>query len=42
MMPTSTTGVLGDFYLPDEALAAAARVRDAGWTHFDIDRKSVV
>ena len=36
MMPTSTTGVLGDFYLPDEALAAAARVRDAGWTHFDM------
>ena len=36
MMPTSTTGVLGDFYLPDDALAAAARVRDAGWTHFDM------
>lgn len=36
MMPTSTTGVLGDFYLPADALAAAERVRDAGWTHFDM------
>lgn len=36
MMPTSTTGILGDFYLPDDALAAAKRVRDAGWTHFDM------
>jgi len=36
MTPTSNTGVLGDFYLPDDALAAAARVRDAGWTHFDM------
>lgn len=36
MMPTSTTGVLGAFYLPDEALAAAARARAAGWTHFDM------
>ncbi len=36
MTPTSTTGVLGDFYLPADALAAAARVREAGWTHFDM------
>ncbi|MFN7983755.1 MAG: DUF3341 domain-containing protein [Vicinamibacterales bacterium] len=36
MTPTSNTGVLGDFYLPDDALAAAARARDAGWTHFDM------
>ena len=28
--------MLGDFYLPDDALAAAARARDAGWTHFDM------
>ena len=35
MTPTSPTGVLGAFHLPDEALAAAERVRDAGWTHFD-------
>lgn len=35
MMPTSSTGVLGDFYEPDDALAAAAKVRAAGWTHFD-------
>ena len=36
MMPLSTTGVLGDFYLPDDALAAAERVKAAGWTHFDM------
>ena len=36
MLPISTTGVLGDFYMPGEALAAAERVRAAGWTHFDI------
>ena len=36
MMPTSTTGVLGDFYLPSDALAAAPRVREAGWTQFDM------
>lgn len=36
MMPISTTGVLGDFYLPDDALAAAERVKAAGWTHFDM------
>ncbi len=35
MMPTSTTGVLGHFYEPADALAAAAKVRDAGWKHFD-------
>ena len=35
MMPTSTKGVLGHFCEPDEALAAAAKVRDAGWKHFD-------
>lgn len=35
MVPTSTTGVLGDFYEPDDALDAAAKVRAAGWTHFD-------
>jgi hypothetical protein len=35
MLPTSTTGLLADFYVPDDALAAAARVRAAGWTHFD-------
>ena len=35
MMPTSTTGILGHFYEPADALAAAAKVRDAGWTHFD-------
>ena len=36
MMPTSTKGVLGHFYEPDDALAAAAAVRAAGWTHFDM------
>lgn len=36
MLPVSTTGVLGAFHLPDDALAAAARVRAAGWTHFDM------
>jgi Protein of unknown function (DUF3341) len=36
MTPTSTRGVLGAFYLPDDALAAAAQVRAAGWTHFDL------
>ncbi len=35
MMPTSTKGILGHFCEPDEALAAAAKVRDAGWKHFD-------
>jgi hypothetical protein len=28
-------GVLADFYEPEEALEAAQRVREAGWTHFD-------
>lgn len=36
MSPDSTAGILGDFYEPDEALAAAAKVREAGWTHFDM------
>lgn len=36
MMPTSTTGVLGDFFLPADAVMAAERVRTAGWTHFDM------
>jgi hypothetical protein len=35
MTPTSTRGLLGHFRTPDEALAAAAKVRDAGWKHFD-------
>ena len=36
MTPTATTGVLGDFFLPQDALAAAEKVRAAGWTHFDM------
>ncbi len=36
MAATSPAGVLGAFHLPDEALTAAERVRDAGWTHFDM------
>lgn len=36
MTPLSTVGVLGDFYLPEDAVAAAARTREAGWTHFDM------
>jgi len=35
MVPISNTGVVGHFYDPDDALAAAAKVRDAGWKHFD-------
>ena len=35
MMPTSTKGILGHFYEPADALAAAAKVRAAGWKHFD-------
>lgn len=31
----STRGVLGHFYTPDEALAAAGKVRDSLYTHFD-------
>jgi hypothetical protein len=34
--PTSNRGILARFDLPDEALAAARRVRDAGYTHFDV------
>ena len=34
-MTARPTGILGDFYEPSDALAAAARVRDAGWTQFD-------
>jgi len=30
------TGILGTFFTPDEALAAARRVRDAGFTRFDV------
>ena len=36
MTPTATTGILGDFFLPEDALAAAEAVRAAGWTHFDM------
>lgn len=36
MTPLSTKGLLGHFYAPADALVAAARVRDAGWTHFDM------
>jgi len=35
MMRTSTRGVLGHFFEPAEALAAAEKVRDSEWTHFD-------
>jgi hypothetical protein len=35
MSPRSTKGVLGHFVLPDDALVAAVKVRDAGWKHFD-------
>ena len=35
MRTTSTAGLLADFYEPDAAVAAAAKVRAAGWTHFD-------
>jgi len=35
MMPTSTKGLLCHFLVPDDALVAAAKVRDAGWKHFD-------
>jgi len=34
-MTSSPVGVLADFYEPDTALAAAEKVRAAGWTHFD-------
>lgn len=35
MTPATTAGILGDFYEPDDAVAAAAKVRAAGWTQFD-------
>ncbi len=35
MTPVSNTGILGHFYEPADALAAAEKVRDAGWKHFD-------
>ena len=35
MTPISKKGVLGHFCEPADALAAAAKVRDAGWKHFD-------
>ena len=35
MSAASTSGVVGYFLEPAEALAAAAKVRDAGWKHFD-------
>ena len=35
MMPISTTGVLAEFYEPAEALAAAVKVRDAGYKSWD-------
>lgn len=34
-MAAAPAGVLADFYEPDDAVAAAAKVRAAGWTHFD-------
>lgn len=36
MATTSAKGVIGYFLEPSEALAAAARTRDAGWKHFDV------
>ena len=33
--PTSARGVLGHFLSPDEALAAACKVRDSDYRHFD-------
>jgi len=35
MTPIASRGILGDFYEPAEAVAAAKQVRAAGWTHFD-------
>ena len=35
MSASSTSGVIGYFLEPSEALAAAAKTRDAGWKHFD-------
>jgi hypothetical protein len=36
MSPASYSGILGAFYEPDAAVAAAAHVRAAGWTRFDV------
>jgi hypothetical protein len=36
MTPASPAGLLADFYEPAHALSAAAQVRQAGWTHFDV------
>ena len=33
--PISLHGALGHFYTPDEALEAARKVRESGFTHFD-------
>lgn len=33
--PTSTQGVIGCFFTPDEALEAAKKVRDSKYRHFD-------
>jgi hypothetical protein len=33
--PMSTRGILGHFHTPDEAMAAACKVRDSRYTHFD-------
>lgn len=35
-LPVSTKGVLGQFSVPDDALAAARKLRDAGYLHFDV------
>jgi hypothetical protein len=35
IFPTSSKGVLGSFLEPDDALTAAAKVRDSKYTHFD-------
>ena len=34
--PTSTSGVLGHVFTPDEALSAARRLRDSQFRHFDV------
>jgi hypothetical protein len=34
--PTCDKGVIGHFMTPDEALAAARRVRDSQYSHFDV------
>ena len=35
MTTPKTLGVIGCFLEPQDALAAAAKTRDAGWKHFD-------